>query len=143
MVDPRCSTPAELESLAVRCVELHAYAPGGGLGDPKHYDAGSVVTVDVMLNDDFTGGGFETPEAPHGVMKRHPFRRGDALIFPSGKYHRIQKVVTGHRVVMILEFWKGVERNCDHRCGEQHGNCDFSQKNMVRFNPPIDEGYYE
>ena len=44
----------------------HQYQPGGGLRDARHYDAGSLITMDLMLaapGADFEGGAFVTPEA--------------------------------------------------------------------------------
>ena len=58
---------------------------------------------------------------PSGIMRlqevnvAHEFRRGDALVFPSHKYHCVQPVGAGMRQVMILEFWVGEERDCNHR----------------------------
>ena len=49
-----------------RTVELHEYGAGGRLSSERHYDAGSLVTVDVMLaapGEDFEGGDLVTPEA--------------------------------------------------------------------------------
>ena len=34
-----------------RCVEYHTVEPGGSLPYPTHYDAGSLVTIDLMLSD--------------------------------------------------------------------------------------------
>jgi len=107
-VDPRClSSSSELDGLQVRCMELHVYAPGGGLADPKHFDGGSVVTVDIMLEDTFTKGGFRTPEGDDGEMVEHRFELGDALVFPSGKYHGVDAVASGCRKVKVYE-----ERAC-------------------------------
>lgn len=78
---------ALVAGLELRCAELHEGAVGGALGDPRHFDSGSVVTIDVMLarpGVDFEGGHFETLE-PDGTMRRHVFERGDALVFPSYK----------------------------------------------------------
>jgi len=145
-VDPRCgSSPAELEDLRVRCIELHAYARGGGGLDPKHYDSGSVVTVDLMLDDDFEGGLFQTHCADTGTMTSHQFERGDALVFPSGKYHSVQEVTGGGRKVLILEFWTGVERHCNHRCGEKEGHCGHSPSSLEHlwYLPPMENTYYD
>ena len=49
-----------LSSLEPRCIEMHEGRPGGSLNDPRHFDNGSVVTVDVMLDDGFTGGDLST-----------------------------------------------------------------------------------
>lgn len=70
-----------LEPLNIRCAELHEGSPGGSLNDPRHYDSGSVVTIDVMLSDNFDGGHMQTLEAD-GELHTHEFNRGDALIFP-------------------------------------------------------------
>lgn len=50
------------EDLAVRCIELHAYAVGGGLITPEHRDNGSKLTISFLLShtDDFAGGQFVT-----------------------------------------------------------------------------------
>jgi hypothetical protein len=116
LVDANCAPRETLEALSVRCVELHAYAPGGGLAARDHFDGGSVVTCGVMLDDGFAGGEFQTPEGRDGAWATHRYERGDALVFPSGKFHGVRPVTAGRRKVMILEFWNGVERNCDHRC---------------------------
>ena len=38
-------------TLNLRTVEYHEYRPGGQLKARKHYDAGSLITVDLMLAD--------------------------------------------------------------------------------------------
>ena len=68
----------------VRVVEFHEYEckrsnNGGvttGAPDPKHYDAGSLVTLDLMLSptSEFKGGAFATLEAD-GQLQRHEFER--------------------------------------------------------------------
>ena len=53
--------PAKLN---LRTVELHDYGPGGELKEPGHYDAGSLITVDLMLakpGEDFQGGAIVMP----------------------------------------------------------------------------------
>lgn len=143
MVDARCSTLAELEKLEVRCIELHAYGPGGGLKDRKHFDGGSVVTVDLMLDDEFTGGQFQTPVGTGDDVKSHVFNKGDALIFPSGKYHMVDKITGGARKVMIVEFWNGPERHCDHRCHQNLGECGYIRLDDKPVNPPLENCYYD
>ena len=62
----------------VRCAEYHRMAKGGSLGDPTHYDAGSMVTLDIMLTrpgEDFEGGHFSTEEAD-GTIRQHSFDQG-------------------------------------------------------------------
>ena len=139
------------DGLQVRCAELHDVRAGGALGDPGHFDGGSVVTVDVMLSDDFEGGAFLTREfeapsppppepqddsdysvvaggsgggSPTTRMEAHLFAKGDALVFPSHKYHTIAPVTRGRRQVLVLEFWRGDARPCNHRCEVESGPCD-------------------
>lgn len=106
---------ALLDGLKVRCIEVHEGEPGGSLNDPRHFDNGSVVTADVLLDDGFEGGVFSTLEAG-GVAADHPFEQGDALIFPSYKYHSVAPVTAGRRATLVIEFWQGDENRCNHRC---------------------------
>jgi hypothetical protein len=50
------------QSLNVRCIEYHTYNRGGGLTSPGHCDAGSALTLSVMLSDPecIEGGQFVT-----------------------------------------------------------------------------------
>lgn len=112
--------------LNTRVVELHMVGPTGGLPAARHYDSGSCVTIDLMLVEPASGGGFETLEinsAGEEVMRQHEFKRGDAIVFPSHKYHCVQPVEEGMRQVMILEVWVGEERRCNHRCEQHFGRC--------------------
>ena len=104
-----------LRSLNVRCIELHDGRAGGSLNDPRHFDNGSTVTVDVLLEDSFTGGAFGTTEAG-GALHEHEFSVGDALVFPSYKYHSVGRITGGRRRTLVLEFWQGDENRCNHRC---------------------------
>jgi len=108
----------------VRCVEYHVVEPGGSLNFPNHYDAGSLVTIDVMLSDrrDFAGGHFQTLEAD-GSMLVHDFDRGDAVVFVSHKPHCVAPVTAGQRCVLVMEVWEGDERECGHRCLKHFGHC--------------------
>ena len=105
-----------------RCVELHSCGVGSSLDDPMHFDSGSIVTLDVMLDEADEGGHFETLEAD-GAMRRHAFERGDAIVFPSYKYHSVAQVTKGLRRVLVLELWQGDEKLCDHRCTVARGDC--------------------
>ena len=104
-----------LGSLEPRCIELHDGRPGGSLNHPLHFDNGSTVTVDVMLDDGFTGGELGTLEAD-GSVQTHLFRAGDALVFPSNKYHTVGRILTGVRQTLVVEYWQGDENGCNHRC---------------------------
>ena len=84
----------------------HVVRPGGGLFDPQHVDAGSLVTVDVLLEDAFEGGAFRTPEA-NGRVASHDrvFKnKGDLVCFLSLKRHHVDRVVAGERRGLVLEF---------------------------------------
>jgi len=113
-----------LADLEVRCAEVHEGSAGGSLNDPRHFDSGSVVTVDVLLGDGslFEGGGLMTLEAD-GSMLRHTFERGDALVFPSYKYHTVEPIEAGVRQALVLEFWNGDAKGCNHRCDVARGDC--------------------
>eukprot|EP00747_Dinoflagellata_sp_TGD_P078334 gnl/TRDRNA2_/TRDRNA2_160014_c0_seq2.p1 gnl/TRDRNA2_/TRDRNA2_160014_c0~~gnl/TRDRNA2_/TRDRNA2_160014_c0_seq2.p1 ORF type:complete len:440 (+),score=83.89 gnl/TRDRNA2_/TRDRNA2_160014_c0_seq2:64-1320(+) len=118
--------PERMAFLQPRCVEYHRVLPGGSLPDPTHIDGGSVITIDVMLSDpsggDFTGGEFCTLESD-GRYAQHTFGQGDAVVFVSHKYHCIRPLLSGLREVLIMEFWEGDERHCDHRCEQRWGPC--------------------
>ena len=104
----------DMRSISVRVAELHNYRKGGALSEMDHYDKGSLVTVDVMLETSLRGGMFQTVEVPQeyaasaaggggargaagagagvGVLREHNFDVGDALVFVSHKYHRVAPV---------------------------------------------------
>ena len=103
-----------LHGLEARCIELHEGRAGGSLNDPRHFDNGSVVTVDVMLNDGFSGGALTTLEAD-GSTQVHAFAAGDALVFPSYKYHSVGRITGGVRRTLVIEYWRGDESRCNHR----------------------------
>eukprot|EP01062_Namystynia_karyoxenos_P053898 TRINITY_DN4390_c0_g1_i1.p1 TRINITY_DN4390_c0_g1~~TRINITY_DN4390_c0_g1_i1.p1 ORF type:complete len:831 (+),score=158.70 TRINITY_DN4390_c0_g1_i1:78-2495(+) len=112
----------------LRVAEYHEQqAPGPGIPDALHYDQDSLVTVDVMLSDpkggDFAGGHFMTQESDGCGKADYVFEKGDAVVFVSHKYHCVAPVTAGCRRVMVLEFWKGPERGCPHRCETVAGRC--------------------
>lgn len=106
-----------VDHVNIRVVEYHQMDEYGELADPKHYDLNSLLTMDIMLSEDgsFEGGHLQTEEVD-GTLKKHEFKQGDALIFVSHKYHCVDRVRSGRRNVMVLEFWYGPERQCSHRC---------------------------
>lgn len=120
----------------VRCIEFHEYVAGqgcdagirSGAPDMTHYDAGSLVTLDLMLSDtkDFEGGSFATPEQD-GTLQAHSFEQGDVLVFVSHKYHHVSPVTSGTRAVLVIELWRGPRRTCAHRCLNPMGDCHFSR----------------
>ena len=93
------------DTYALRVVELHTVGPGGSLPERKHYDEGSLVTIDVMLSpqEDFDGGQLQTLETD-GEMHDAVFSQGDATVFVSHKYHSVTPVTRGKRQVRAALF---------------------------------------
>lgn len=117
----------EPSRLNFRTIECHEYAPSGQLTASRHYDAGSLLTLDIMLshpNGDFKGGQLVTPE-PDGSLRPAEMRKGEAVVFLSHKYHNVLPVLEGERAVLILELWDGPKRTCPHRC-RSVGPCERS-----------------
>ena len=122
------------EPHAVRCIEFHEYAANGtneagvhtGAPNRTHYDAGSLLTLDLMLShtNEFSGGsmGFPTED---GNELQLPFERGDALVFVSHRFHHVAPVYSGTRSVLVIELWRGPPRTCPHRCLNPLGACAF------------------
>lgn len=114
----------DLSAPSFRCAEYHHYRPGGCLPEQEHFDKGSMVTVDIMLQEAEGGGELMTLEEEEGLMV-HDFTVGDAVVFVSHKYHMVAPVAKGERRVMVCEIWSGEERTCGHRCELLQGECDF------------------
>ena len=86
---------AEYDSaVGTRCAEYHTMLRGGSLPEPQHHDAGSLLTIDLLLarpGVDFQGGVFQTLEAatlarPDGWLRpQADFAMGDAIVFQSHK----------------------------------------------------------
>ena len=112
-----------------RCVEYHQVEANGSLPFQHHHDAGSWITIDVMLSDasDFEGGEFSTLECD-GTLQQHTFDKGDALIFVSHKFHCVAPVTAGRRNVLVMELWEGEERDCAHRCERHYGHCGHTAR---------------
>ena len=63
------------------------------------------------------------------AVDRYPqFGYGDAVVFPSHKYHNVEPVTRGRRVVLVAELWEGPEKECAHRCLSADDKCEFSLK---------------
>ena len=56
----------DMRNISVRVAEFHNYRKGGALPELDHYDKGSLVTVDIMLDKPQSGGRFQTLENEHG-----------------------------------------------------------------------------
>jgi hypothetical protein len=78
---------------------------------------------------DFQGGEFCTTGGD-GAAVAHSFGRGDCLVFQSHRRHHVTPVTAGRRNVLILEFWKGEERHCGHRCTRHWGACGYMQRTL-------------
>jgi len=110
-----------------RTIECHEYHAGGRLTDARHFDAGSLVTMDIMLTApgvEFDDGAFVTTEVD-GTVTTHTFEKGDCLLFVSHKLHNVRPVTRGKRVALVAEIWHGPERTCAHRCAHL-GPCDYT-----------------
>jgi len=108
-----------------RTIECHEYGAGGRLNEEKHYDSGSLITMDIMLADpteDFQGGVINFPEHEPGVgggARMGQVKKGDAVFFLSHKYHNVEPVTGGTRRVLVAELWEGGEKQCQHRCHDR------------------------
>ena len=92
----------------------------GGLHTQRHIDQGSLVTIDILLTDlaEIEGGVLQTLE-PDGKLLKHEWQRGDALVFPSHKYHCVSELTQGTRQVLVCELWQGTENHTPTRDEEQ------------------------
>lgn len=127
----------------LRTIELRdvgpAYKQQRAVGEQAEgIDSGSLVTMNVMLAEpgvDFTGGELTTIES--GGFQKHKLAKGDALVFPSHKYHSFADVETGRRQVLSLELWDGDMRECAHRCDQRLGACTVLdlQHGAINFEP--------
>ena len=111
------------KTINLRCAEYHEVTPPGNLAFERHYDHGSLITIDIMLSDSnaFAGGTFATSETGD-YMLQHPSEKGDLLLFLSHKYHCVSPVESGVRNVLVAELWEGDERiSEDGRCDLRHG----------------------
>lgn len=93
--------------MQVRCIELHHYAPGGGLVTPGHRDYNSDLTISVLLSDpdEVSGGDFVTYSHIDGSPVAHKMGKGDAILFDSHKLHNIATVTGGLRKSLVVELW--------------------------------------
>ena len=129
------------KSFNIRVAEYHEMFKGGSLRDSQHYDIGSLITVDIMLQEATDGGFFSTlersvdadcnisfDERPNGeeYLRLQKFKLGDALVFVSHKYHCVSPVIAGYRKVLVIELWNGPRPTCGHRCDDSTGNCHYA-----------------
>ena len=92
------------ESLNVRCIEHHTYVAGGGLTEKGHRDAGSSLTLSVLLTEPSDGGVFSTTDAS-GVTTPHAVGRGDGILLCSEMLHNVSTLKRGERRSLVIEWW--------------------------------------
>lgn len=117
------------QRVTLRVCEYHTVTTHGSLPWARHFDSGSLATIDCMLSTpdvDFEGGIFQTLE-PDGELMAHTFQRGDVQIFQSHKFHCVSPVAAGTRHVLVIELWDGEARRCAHRCELRVGPCPHEQ----------------
>jgi|LauGreDrversion4_1035100.scaffolds.fasta_scaffold233134_1 hypothetical protein len=117
--DPRAKLGDDgLRQLSVRCCELHTYRVGGELMATGHRDAGSSITMSVLLSEpsQAAGGTFLTwvPGADGAEAVEHALGRGDAILFRSEDFHNVSPVRAGVRQSLVVELWTGAA-NCHDR----------------------------
>lgn len=112
----------------LRVAEWHEMSQGGSLSSYGHYDIGSLITVDLCLEEAHKGAHFQTVDARTNGASTLPFHSGDAIVFISHKRHRVTHLKLGHREVLVLEYWRGIARSCGHRCDQTQGVCDFQDE---------------
>ena len=105
----------------LRCAEYHTVTPPGNLAFERHYDHGSLITIDIMLSDSssFAGGAFATSE-PGDYLLQHPFEKGDLLLFLSHKYHCVSPVESGTPGLPVAEVLPRTATALARRERERH-----------------------
>ena len=105
--------PSLRQPLHTRCIEYHRYETGGGLVCAGHRDAGSALTMAVLLSDPLEdgveGGVFVTYTGGEPVA--HEMARGDAILFRSEKCHNVTTVRKGLRSSLVVELWTQPNHN--------------------------------
>ena len=98
-------------AVTLRSVEYHSYKIGGSVSDLDHRDAGSLLTLSVLLSNphDFEGGTLFFPgtESVDDSNISFHMRRGDGVLFPSEKRHNVTPVSAGVRESFVVELWDG------------------------------------
>jgi hypothetical protein len=90
---------------------------------------------------DFEGGVLQTEVvAGEGMVPVEGFGAGDGAIFVSHKFHCVTPVTAGIRNVLVLEFWRGEERHCPHRCGVFKGKCPLAGSGTVSMGAGVGVG---
>ena len=69
--------------------------------------------------------GWDT-KATVGGAEGGRFELGDAVAFPSHKFHNVRPVTKGRRTVLVAELWEGEPRICAHRCLLPEGDCPYT-----------------
>ena len=94
------------QHLGIRCAEILEYGPGGEL--KLHVDSDSIFTLIFMLSDssDYDGGSFfiedRSDDTLHYELKAPKY---GGFLFDSNVNHGVDKLNSGKRLVMAVEFW--------------------------------------
>jgi hypothetical protein len=99
-------------TVGVRSAELHIYQPGGGVTDPQHRDAGSLLTLSVLLTPpaEFAGGQLSLTHVGGDATTSAicpSLGCGDGVLFASEKRHNVSTLEQGERRTFIIELWEG------------------------------------
>ena len=86
--------PNELKQLMINEYQKDSYLS-------EHTDDVVDIVVMVMINDDFTGGTFVLND------KKTNFKsNGDVIYIKGSELHRLEKIESGHRKIMLLYLIK-------------------------------------
>ena len=108
-----CSASNFNSSMHVRCIEYHSYTAGGGLTEKNHCDAGSTVTLSVLLTEPTDGGVFSTTDADGITTQHSSIGRGDGIVLCSEMVHNVTPLRSGSRNSLVIEWWNRGMNRCD------------------------------
>ena len=107
-------------------IEYHSYTAGGGLTEKNHCDAGSTVTLSVLLTEPTDGGVFSTTDADGITTQHSSIGRGDGIVLCSEMVHNVTPLRSGSRNSLVIEWWNRGMNRCDRfRSGMTHDRPDF------------------
>mmetsp|Transcript_36138 Transcript_36138/g.36813 ORF Transcript_36138/g.36813 Transcript_36138/m.36813 type:complete len:371 (+) Transcript_36138:50-1162(+) len=118
--------------LGVRCIETLEYIESGEL--IYHEDSESIYTTSILLVDpsEFTGGEFMIQtirDDNSSAIMFKPNKKGTGVFFDSMSYHGIEKVMSGRRVVLVMELWELMDGG--FRTRPSPDDIDFSPAKLV------------
>lgn len=123
------------EALRARCLEYISYT-GGNQDDTSdsigwHSDGATLLTMMIMLSapSSFVGGDvyFMNEDGDENLHENYTLNLGDVLAWRGWTHHKTSPIVSGHREVMVVEWWigedcadSGVDRGADTVEGIKH-----------------------